>query len=224
MCGSSRTNPRAPGMDETMYSQRVTKGTAMVSLALVGVVLSGCSKPPSSELETAEAAMSAAVDSGAEEYAPASLAAIRDLKAQLDTEMGIQAEKFALTRSYDHAQELALQMKAGADAAAAEAIQGKETVRQETTVLLQEVKVALDEVQALLVAAPRGKGSAVDLAALQGDLDSAKATLIEGETAFGEGQYLVAKTKIMAVQSGTQAVKSAIEAAIQARTGRAGGN
>ena len=222
--GSDGNSPNPPGMEEKMSNQFVSKGTVVVSLALVGAVISGCSKPPSADLEAAEAAVAAAVASGAEEYAPASLAGVSDLKAQLDTELGIQGEKFALTRSYDHAQELAVQMKAGADAVAAEAIQAKETVRQETTALLQEVKVALDDVQAMLSAAPRGKGSAVDLAALQGDLDSAKATLLEGEAAFNDGQYMVAKTKIVAVQSGTQSVKSAIETAIQARTRRAGGN
>jgi len=207
-------------MDEMMYMQRVSRGTAIVSLALVGVALTACAKAPSAELESAEAAISTAVTSGAEEYATASLAAVRDLKAELDTELGIQSQKFALTRSYDHAQELAVQMKAEADAAAAEAVEAKEVVRQETTALLTEVKVALEDVQGMLASAPKGKGTAADLAALQGDLDSAKATLAEGETAFTEGRYLEAKTKIMAVQSGTLSVKTAIETAIQARTNR----
>lgn len=207
-------------MDEMMYMQRVSRGTAIVSLALVGVALSACGKAPTAELESAEAAIATAVTSGAEEYATASLAAVHDLKAQLDTELGIQSQKFALTRSYDHAQELAVQMKAEADAAAAEAVEAKEVVRQETTVLLTEVKVALEDVQAMLASAPTGKGTAADLAALQGDLDSAKATLAEGETAFTEGRYLEAKTKIMAVQSGTLSVKTAIETAVQARAGR----
>lgn len=193
-----------------------------MSLVVAGVVVAACSKVPVADMDAAAAATEAAVTAGAEEYATASYASVQDLKAQLDAELELQGGKFFLTRSYDHARELAVQMKTGAEAAAAEAVEAKEAVRQETTVLLDEVKVALEEVQVMLASAPTGKGSAADLAALRADLDSAKAMLVEGEAAFGEGRYMEAKTKITAVKSGAQAVRSAIEMAAQARTVRRG--
>ncbi len=207
-----------------MSSRYVSKAAVMISLVMVGTVFSGCSRQPAADLEAATAAITAATTAEAQEYASASFAAVQDLQAQLDAELAIQGEKFALTRSYGHAKELATQIKTQADAVAAEAVDAKEVVHQETTVLLQEVKLTMDDVQALLTAAPKGKGSAMDLAALQGDLDLAKATLAEAETAFGEGKYMMAKTKILAAQSGAQTVKSAIEMATQARGGRVGGN
>lgn len=184
------------------------------------MVLSACSKPPAAEIESADAALTAAVAAGAEEYAPASLGSVRDLRAQLDAELALQSEKFALTRSYGHATELAAQILTASEEASAETARVKEEVRTETTALLAEVKVALAEVQDMLKTAPRGKGSATDLAALQSDLDSASVNLVEGETALNEGRYLEAKAKVLAVQSGAQAVRSAIEAAVRARTGR----
>jgi hypothetical protein len=207
-----------------MRSQHVSKGAAVMSLALAGMVLSGCSKPPSADLEAATAALASATAAEAQEYAQASFAGIEDLQAQLDSELKIQSEKSAFTRSYDHAKELATEIKANADAVAMEAVQAKESVHMETTALLQEVKLSMEEVQTMLTTAPKGKGSAMDLAALQGDLDTAKATLAEGEAEFNNGKYMVAKTKILAAQSGAQTVKSAIETAISARSGRAGGN
>jgi flagellin-like hook-associated protein FlgL len=196
----------------------------VISLALAGMLLSGCSRQPTADIEAAAAAMASATTAEAQEYAQASFAAVQDLQAQLDSELKIQSEKFALTRSYDHAKALATEIKAKADSVATEGIQAKESVHQETTALLQEVKVTMDDVQAMLTTAPKGKGSAMDLAALQGDLDTAKATLAEAEAEFNNGKYMVAKTKILAAQSGAQTVKSAIETAIKARSGRAGGN
>ena len=203
-----------------MNTKRTTGRWGFLALAVTSLTLSACSKPPTVEMEAADAAMAAAVSAGAEEYASASMASARDLQAELTAELGIQADKSALTRSYDHATDLAIQLKAAADQTATEAASTKEQVRQEPTALLAEVKLALTEVQGMLATAPRGKGSATDLAAFQADLDSAAVTLAEGETAIAEGRYLDAKTKVLAVQSSTQSVKSAIETAARARTGR----
>lgn len=198
---------------------RTVTGWGLVALTLSSFAASGCSSPPTVEIEAADAALAAALTAGAEEYAPASIGAVRDLRSQLDAELAIQADKFALTRSYDHATELATQISAAAESSAVEAGRYKEEVRQETAVLLEEVRVALTEAQGMLARAPRGKGSAVDLAAMRVDLDSAAATLAAGEVAMSEGRYLEAQAKVLAVQSSAQAVKSAIEAARRARGG-----
>jgi hypothetical protein len=178
----------------------------------------GCAKPPSADIEAADVALNAAVTAEAEAYAPAALGSVRDLQAQLDAELALQSEKSFLTRSYGHAQELATQIKTAADQATTEAAANKEVVRQETAVLADQVKMALQDVQALLTRAPRGKGSAMDLAALQSDLDSAAAGIAESETAFAEGKFMEAKSKLEAAKAGVDGVKTAIDLAVQART------
>jgi hypothetical protein len=193
-------------------------GRAVVALAFVGIAVSGCAKAPTAEIEAADAALTAAVTAESEDYAPATLASVRDLRAQLEAELTLQSEKFALTRNYDHALELANQVKTGAEQAATEAASTKEVVRQETAVLVETVKTALQEAQTMLTRAPRGKGSAMDLAALQGDLDTAAVAITEGEAAFAEGKFAQAKSKFEAAQAGIDSVKTAIETAIQART------
>ncbi len=201
-----------------MSSSILPWARAVAAFAFMGIVVSGCAKAPAAEIEAADAALSAAVAAEAEAYAPAALGSVRDLRAQLDAELTLQGEKFALTRSYDHALELANQIKTAADQTAGEAASTKEAVRQETAVLIDEVKLALQDVQTMLTRAPRGKGSAMDLAALQTDLDTASATIVEGETAFAEGKFMEAKSKLEAAQAGIGGVKTAIETAIQART------
>jgi hypothetical protein len=129
--------------------------------------------------------------------------------------MAIQSEKFALTRSYDNAMELATQVKAASDQAASETAIKKEEVRLQTMALFADVRLALADVQQMLTTAPRGKGSAMDLAALQADMDSAVATFAEGEAAISEGRYMDANAKGLAAQSGADGVRSAIQAAIQ---------
>lgn len=189
----------------------------LTALALVGIVASGCAKPPTVEIEAADAAIGSAMNAEAQEYAPEALGPVTDLRAQLDAELALQNEKWAVTRSYDRALELANQVRAAADETATAAAVAKETVRNETTILLAEVRVALEDVGTLLTNAPRGKGTATDLAALRADLDSAALILGESEVALGEGKYLVAKTKLLSVQSGVEGVRAAIEAAVQAR-------
>lgn len=219
-CGKSRKLPEVPGMRDSMSHHKVFQGRWMVLLALAGLGVAGCSKPPAAEIEVADAAITAAVGAGAEEYAAGSLGSVRDLRAQLDSELALQGGKSSLTRSYDHALELATQVTTAANAAASEAAASKEAVRQETTALLEQVRVALTEVQGMLAAAPRGKGTAMDLAALQADLDAASTSLLESETALEEGRYLEAKTKVVAVQHAAQSVKTAIETATQAQVVR----
>ncbi len=129
-----------------MLTMQVTRGRTVLTLALTGLVLSGCSKAPAAEIEAADAAIAATMAAGAEEYAPASWGSVNDLRAQLDAELAIQSEKFALTRSYDHAEDLALQVKAASEEAASEVAIKREEVRQQTATLLAEVKLALVEV------------------------------------------------------------------------------
>jgi len=205
-----------------MLSRGIPRLQVLTALALVGFAVSGCAKPPAVEIEAADAAMGNAISAEAQEYAPEALGPVRDLRAQLDAELALQSEKWAVTRSYDRTLELTSQVKAAADETATAAAEAKETVRNETTVLLAEVKVALEEVQSLLANAPKGKGTAADLAALNADLDSAGLILGEGEVALGEGKFLVAKTKLLSVQSGVEGVRAAIDAAVQARTRGAG--
>lgn len=182
-----------------------------VLLALVAAVaLAGCAKPPQEAIAAGEQAQQAAQAAGAPEYAPDAMNAVIEAKAALDAELAAQGEKMSLTRSYTHAGELAAAYQTAAEQASAAATAGMEQAKQEATTLIADGRIALDEAAALLASAPRGKGSAADLAALRTDLDAAGATLTEADTALASGMYLDARAKATSAREIIDRVKAAV--------------
>jgi hypothetical protein len=157
-----------------------------LGLALLALVASGCSKPPETEIQAVDASIQSATSAGAGEYAPESLAAAESAKRDLDAELKVQQEKFALFRSYDKSKELAAAAKSAAEKAAADAAAGKTRAREEATTLVAEAKTAIEEVKTLLDQAPRGKGSQADIAAMKSDLAGIETSLAEVDAAMAE--------------------------------------
>lgn len=189
-------------------------------LMLALVVMVGCAKPPEADIQAANQAIEQAQQAGSADYAPDSLKAAEDAKAQLDAELKTQEEKFALLRSYNKSKELAAAAKAAGEKAAQDAQTRKEQVKQEAQTLINEAKTALTEADEMLKKAPRGKGTQADLEALKGDLTAAQSSLTEAESAFSAERYLDAKAKAEAAKSTIGNVKSAIEQAMAAKKKR----
>lgn len=189
------------------------------AMALVAAAsLSACAKPPAEAIALADEARQGALSAGAEEYAPEALNAVSEAKAALDAEIAAQGEKMSLTRSYKHAEELAMEYQTAADQATAAATTAKENARTEATNLIAEGRTALEEVRTLLASAPRGKGSRADLAAMGADLDAAAASLTEAEGALTSQMYLDARSKASAARIVIDQVRSSIEQAQAARS------
>jgi len=194
----------------------VTNRRALVALA-AALALTACSKPPTEAIAAADAAQQAAVAAGAEEYAPQAMNAVTEAKAALDAELAAQGQKMSLTRSYKQAETLVAAYKTAADQAATAAAAGKEQAKQEATTLISEGRMALDEATTLLASAPRGKGSAADIAAMKADLEAAGVALTEAETSLTNGMFLDAKSKATSAKESIQRVKDAVTAAQAAR-------
>lgn len=189
-------------------------------LLLVLVFMVGCAKPPEEAIKAVGTAIEGATAAGASDYAPDSLKAAEDAKAALDTELKAQEEKFALFRSYKKATELAQQAKAAGETAATDAATKKEQVKAEAQTLINDAKTALTEAQDLLAKAPKGKGTQADIEAMKNDLTTAGTSLTEAETSFNGERYLDAKAKAEAVKNQIATVKSAVEQAIAAKSGK----
>jgi hypothetical protein len=186
-------------------------------VAVLLLTVAGCAQPPNEEITGARTALEQAKSADVTDYAPESLATARDAEAALDAEIRAQEEKMSILRSYDKTTELAKQAKAAADQAVADAATAKEAARAEASALIAESRTRLDEAKAMLQSAPRGKASATDIAALQGDLNSAEAMLGEAQAAFDAGNYRDATVKVQAMRQTTDEVQAAIEAAKQAQ-------
>ena len=103
----------------------------LVAFAL-GMVLSGCSKPPEAEKEAARKAMDAAISVGADQYASADLEAARKV---WDT-----AESQMKERKYKEAKQSYLDAKAAFEKAAAAVEAGKKAVADQANAALKTLE------------------------------------------------------------------------------------
>jgi len=188
------------------------------------LVLAGCGKPPADAIGAADTALGEARSADAVEYAPESMKAAEDARAQLDAELKVQEEKFALFRSYDKAAELAAASKTAAERAKSDAEEGKTRAREEASEMIAQVRASILEVQQLLDQAPKGKGTEVDLAVLRSDLTGVESTLSEMDSAFAQEAYLESIAKAESAKQNVDAIRGEIERAMElARSRRARG-
>jgi hypothetical protein len=194
-----------------------TRQWSAYALVLALAFFVGCAKPPTQAIEEARMAMENAKTAQAAEYAPRSLANAENANSQLQAELKVQEEKFALFRSYKKATELTAAAKAAAEQAAKDAEVAKEQARKESEALIAQVKTAIEETKTLLATAPRGKGSAMDIKAFEADLAATETSVAEAERIHGEGAYLRSKAKAQAALQSVNNIKSTITSAIEMR-------
>jgi len=183
-------------------------------LALVlglAVMTVACGAPPTADIDAAKATITAATTAGAGDYAAASLKAAEDAQAALDAELKAQEGKWF--KSYDKAKQLAADMKTAGEKAAADAATGKEKAKADATQAIADAKAALTEAESLLAKAPKGKGSAADIAAMKTDLTAAATSVADGEAALGNGKFLEALAKAEGAKKAAATVKEAVEMA-----------
>jgi len=190
------------------------------ALPVTIVMLAACAKPPQADIDAAQAALDSAKAAEAAEYAPESLTAAEDAMAALDAELQAQQGRFFVFRSYDQAKLEAENAVKAAQLSASEAMLAKERARSEASELLARTNTLLNEASELLVLAPAGKGTAMDIAALRADLQSASQMLREAEGAFDAGHYKEASAKATGAVAAIEGVKGAIEEARRARSRR----
>jgi len=194
--------------------KRICLVPVLAGIALLSV---GCASEPTDALNAAKAALESAKASGAADYAPSALAAADSAASALDAELKAQNEKFALTRSYTKAAELAAAAKTAADEAAAAAVTGKEQMKAEATTLIAGVRGSVDSAKAILAKAPKGKGAAADLEAMNADVAGVETALGEMDAAMSAGNFKDAKVKAEAAQATLDKVVADVQAAIDAK-------
>jgi hypothetical protein len=197
--------------------KRISLVPALVGAALLSVA---CAKEPADAISSARSAMEAAKTAGAADYAPTALASAETAQAALDAELKAQSEKFALTRSYTKAAELAAAAKTAADSASAAAVSGKEQMKAEAATLIAGVRGSVDAAKQALAKAPKGKGSAADLEAMNADVAGVEASLGEMDAAMAAGNYKDAKVKAEAARATLDKIMADVAAAIAAKKGR----
>lgn len=189
-------------------------GLAATLLAIAAV---GCADVPTEKVDEARKALDAARGAEAAAYAAGEMALAEDAAKRLDAELALQKDKFALFRSYDTAEQLAAEVRETSQTAVDAAAEGKEQAKDEAMAEITQARTMLAEVRAMMANAPRGKGTALDLAALKSDLAAAEAALNEVDASFSSGRYLDAETGASAARESIEKVREAVTAAVQAK-------
>ncbi|MCX7029245.1 MAG: hypothetical protein NTU62_03890 [Spirochaetes bacterium] len=185
---------------------------------LVFAALAACSKPPQAEVEAAQAALNAAVQSpDVAAYASDELQAAQDRLAQLQAELDAQAAKGTLSRKYDAARNMALEAQAAAESLATQAASAKEQTKAEAMTLLNDLRITVPEAEQGLAQARRVRGVNLDFRSLAASLAQAKTEVAAAEDAYNNGDFVTARATAAAVKGsltqGQQVVADAIAAA-----------
>jgi hypothetical protein len=185
---------------------------APIALALV-LVVTGCAKPPTEQIEAAEKAVADAQQSGAATYVAEEYTKIEGTLSALKKEVADQDAKFALLRDYGKAEQLAVAAKADAERVKAEAEKKREEAKiaalQAQQAAQESVKVTLD----LVAKAPAGKDRAA-LEAIKADADALKASLNQVQIAIDKADYQAAQKQAEAIREKSAAVSHEIESAL----------
>lgn len=148
----------------------------IAALLAVGLLSTGCQKPPTEELAGAQQALSAIDEAVTKEYAAAEFDEAAAALDAANAEIEAQGERFALVRSYDHAKELLAQAVEKADAAHEAATAAKAEAKAVAEAAVADLRTALEGATADLTALGecrrKPKGFAADLEVLTGRLEA----------------------------------------------------
>ncbi len=183
----------------------------VVLVLAIAVVLTGC-KAPTQQINDVKAAVETVTTAGADKYAPEELKAINDDLTKALDEVAAQDKKFF--KKFGPAKEMLTAVQAKVAELTAALPAKIEAAKNAAIQLQSEAKTALDETAELLKKAPKGKGTAKDLEALQGDLTGAQTMYAEIQTALDANDYIGAQDKAKTVKEKVAAIADQINAAI----------
>ena len=151
----------------------------LVFLVLATVSLVGCASPPTELIDAARASVASVGEEGAE-YASAAYADAQAAVGRMDAEVAAQAERFALTRNYERATELAGEAEAAADAVGRAIEAEKQRLRGEATRMIGDAEAAIADARGTL-----GEMAEEETAPLLEDLAGAEASVNAANDALG---------------------------------------
>ena len=168
----------------------------MISLIAV-VFITGCSKQPLQEINTAKAAVDSIMSEGAEKYLPDDAKKINDdLNKAMDEVKAQDAKTF---KNYENAKKMLATVKSEADAITAKLPAKKEEAKKDAITAMEDAKIALDAAKTLFEKASKGK-KAVD--------ETISADMKNLEDSFKELQAQIDREDFLTIASKAAEIKS----------------
>lgn len=187
-----------------------------ISVLLLALTLTAgvtaCSKPPAEEIAATKTAVDAVVAEGAEKYAPEEYKALQDEMTAAMEEVKAQEGKM-FGGKYEAAKQQLAQVQASAATVKETAVAAREAMATEVVTVKEAAVAGLAELQALVAAAPVGKGSEADLEAIRADVAGLETSLQEVQPLIDAGDFAGAKEKAEAIQAKVAEITAEIQAA-----------
>jgi hypothetical protein len=182
-------------------------------LLLPALLAIACAAPPAAEQAGAERAVESARTTGAETYAAPSFHRTELTLAQAKSEIKTQDDRFAFLRSYTHARQLLLQVKADAAHVQDEAETARSQAQQNARTAIDGAKNTLNSAFDSLARAPHAKDSRTDVAAMQADLEALRNLAAQAEVAYGTQSYALALQRAAQVREQASSIAADIASA-----------
>jgi len=186
--------------------------SALLYTIVCSVVLSACSEPPQKEITSAQTAIDAARNAGAEQYAPESFAAATTALQQSHEAVAQRDYRLALTRAVDASDR--------AQEAARLAAEGKARSRTDAEAAIVATHAALLQLEARLKAADAAHVTPRELAPARGTAKDAAASLQKARTSLSVGNYKEANAAVSGLEEQIRAQMAAVDQATNVKTGR----
>jgi len=190
-------------------------GGTLASGALALAVVS-CAKVPTEAADAARASLEAAVKAEGPIYAADVFAKADGLVKSMDADLGAQARKSRLQRSYKTATALAGQAADAARQAVDAAIKGKDQAKADVARLVPEVEKGLADADARIKAVEASRGIRLDANQLKAQLEAGRQSLEEARSEAAAAKVMDAKKKLLAISESLAAAASAVDAAMKA--------
>ena len=185
----------------------------LVSLILAALMLGGCAKPPTEQVDATEKAVKEAQQGGAATYSAEEYAKLEGGLVAIRKEIADQDAKFALFRDYGKAEQLAASVKADAERVKTEAAKKKEEAKAAALQAQQVAQEAVKSTLELVAKAPVGKDRAA-LEAIKADAEALNSSLNQVQASIDKEDYTTAQTQAKAIHEKSQAVSAEIEQAL----------
>jgi hypothetical protein len=185
--------------------------SALLVAGVTMMALSGCAKPPTEEMNVAQAVIdSVAALPDVTTWASGELQAARNAMA------GVR--QMVTEKNYDGARATLPGVTSTARATVGAAASAKEAARVTADQIIKSAEAAIVEAGEKIPKAPRwGKGAIRDISALKADIEAAKTEVAAAKDAVTAIDYLSAQAKGRAAMSKAQAVTAAIDKALEMR-------
>jgi len=196
------------------------KNKVLMGLAAIAMVafLSSCGKIPQAQIDTTNAAITAAQTAEAAVYVPAEFAAVQDSMKAIMADVEAQSSK--LFKKFGPAKIKLDATLALANQVAANAAVKKEEVKKEAETLMTEIKAVIEENTTLMKKAPRGKEGAAVLEQMKTEMATIEGSVVEAQGMYDKGSFMDALNKVKAAKERADGINTELKDAIAKVKGR----